>query len=83
VSKVKENTEQVVKKLDNGVALDDAKKYTPKEVIESIRAQHDHASQEEEKANRLAAHYRVRRTKAEGFLEVYLQLHPEEVNNEN
>ena len=77
----KEN--KVAEKVENNdVVLDDVKKITPKEVIESVRTQYDHALQEEEKANRLVAHHRMRRTKAEGFLEVYLQLHPEE-NNKN
>tara|TARA_R100001594_G_scaffold146794_1_gene198742 strand:- start:54 stop:311 length:258 start_codon:yes stop_codon:yes gene_type:complete len=60
----------------------DATNMNPKDVIESIRTQLNHHVQEEEKANRLMLHHRTQRTKAEGFLEVYLQIHPEDVAKE-
>ena len=47
----------------------------PKEVIETLRAQlQEHLNQ--------ADHHRTMATKAQGALEVMLQLHPEEENSE-
>jgi hypothetical protein len=48
----------------------------PKEAIETLRVQLSKHLQE-------AEHHRTMATKAQGALEVLLQLHPQEENNEN
>ena len=73
MSKVKENNvkdAEVVEVTDKSSELD------PKEVIETLRTQlQEHLRQ--------ADHHRTMATKAQGALEVLLQLHPEENKNEN
>ena len=65
-------TETVEEVKTNNVAETENK---PKEVIETLRVQlREHLQQ--------AEHHRTMATKAQGALEVMLQLHPEEENSE-
>ena len=66
-------TEQTMEEIKtNNVAEPDNK---PKEIIDTLRVQlREHLQQ--------AEHHRTMATKAQGALEVLLQLHPEEENNE-
>ena len=65
-------TEAMEEVKTNNVAESDNK---PKEVIETLRVQlRDHLQQ--------AEHHRTMATKAQGALEVLLQLHPEEESSE-
>ena len=70
MSKVKENS---VKDAEVVEAKDE--KLDPKEVIETLRTQLREHSQQ-------ADHHRMMATKAQGALEVLLQLHPEEDKSE-
>jgi len=61
-----------VKETNNVAETEDK----PKEVIETLRVQlREHLQQ--------AEHHRTMATKAQGALEVLLQLHPQQENNEN
>jgi hypothetical protein len=65
-------TKEVEEVKTNNVAEPERK---PKEVIETLRVQlRDHLQQ--------AEHHRTMATKAQGALEVLLQLHPEEESSE-
>ena len=69
MSKVKENN------VKDAEVVEDKKKLDPKEAIETLRTQlQEHLRQ--------AEHHRTMATKAQGALEVLLQLHPEEENIE-
>tara|TARA_Y100001938_G_C8100664_1_gene441437 strand:+ start:876 stop:1091 length:216 start_codon:yes stop_codon:yes gene_type:complete len=71
MSKVKENN---VKDAEVTEVKDD--KLDPKEAIETLRVQlQDHIKQ--------ADHHKTMAVKAQGALEVLLQLHPEEENSES
>ena len=72
MSKKTEVLEEVVENKTNNVAETDNK---PKEVIDTLRVQlREHLQQ--------AEHHRTMATKAQGALEVLLQLHPEEESSE-
>ena len=73
MSKVKENS---VKDVEVVETTDKSSKINPKEVIETLRTQLREHSQQVD-------HHRMMATKAQGALEVLLQLHPEENKNEN
>ena len=70
MSKVKENS------VKDAEIVEDKKELDPKEVIETLRTQlQEHLKQVE--------YHRTMATKAQGALEVLLQLHPEEDNRNN
>ena len=70
-------TEQTVEEVKtNNVAETENKDVKAKEAIDTLRVQlREHLQQ--------AEHHRTMATKAQGALEVLLQLHPEEENEEN
>ena len=73
MSKKTEVMEEV--KTNNVVEPKEATENKPKEVIETLRVQlREHLQQ--------AEHHRTMATKAQGALEVLLQLHPEEEKSE-
>ena len=72
MSKVKEKVEVIEEVKSNGTVESEDK---AKEVIDSLRVQlQEHLRQ--------AEHHKTMSVKAQGALEVLLQLHPEEDNNE-
>ena len=71
MSKVKENS---IKDAEV-VGVKDEKKLDPKEAIETLKVQLQENLQK-------AEHHRTMATKAQGALEVLLQLHPEENKSE-
>ena len=73
MSKVKENN---VKDAEVVETADKSSEMDPKEVIETLRTQFREHSQQ-------ADHHRMMATKAQGALEVLLQLHPEEEDRSN